>query len=213
MDAIAELRHPRLDYRTPEARRFAARWRPFLAQVVFPGCVALDLGCGAGKCTFDLEQLGARAVGIDCSPGMISLAREIAQDIGSSAEFHVGTFQELPFAPHSFDLVWFPQNIIECSYEEVDRIAMQLRTILRPKGAFCLAMRDGMENHGDGGAFDQLTGNRVSAVDAEGRFPYEVTFWTVAFARFVVSRHLDFDRIEPAASGRHVLVFRRPERT
>ena len=145
MDAIAGLRHPRLDYRTAEAQSFAARWRPFLQTVLFPGCRTLDLGCGAGKSTFELEHLGAQAVGLDCSPGMIGLAREVAAALGSSAEFHIGLFEALPFGENSFDLVWFPQNIIECSYAEMDQIARQLGSVLRPGGKFCLTMADGLK--------------------------------------------------------------------
>ena len=216
-DAIARTRHPRLDYRTAEARRHCERWRPFLETVVSPGRRALDLGCGAGKCTFQLEQLGAVAAGIDCSTEMIRMAKEVAADIGSSAEFHVGLFESLPFPQNSFDLVWFPGNIIECSYEEMDVVARQVASILLPGGRFCLTMQEGIErlDTGEigGGGFDILAGTKMTSINIpeEGEFPYEPTFWTVAFARVVVSRHLRFNRMAAIHEQTHVLVFEKRE--
>jgi len=214
-DAIARTRHPRLDYRTQEARRRVEPWVPFLRTVVFPGCRALDLGCGAGKFAFALEKLGADAVGLDCSEEMIRLAQEIAADMGSAAKFVVGLFESLPFAARSFDLVWFPNNISECSYEEMDGIARQLVSILRPGGRFCIAMQDGMEGLNKGNrpdkAFDPLTGRRMTSIviTEDDKHPYEITFWTPAFARFVVSRRLRFDEMQTPVEGHCVLLFSR----
>ncbi len=210
-DAIARTRHPRLDYRTAEAQRYVARLRPVLRQLVAPGCRALDLGCGAGKFTFELERLGARAVGLDCSPEAIRLAREIAAAMGSAAHFVMGTFAALPFAPESLDLVIFPQNIVECSYEEMDSIARQLGVVLRPGGRFCLEMQDGLAQwpQGRAGIFDPATGKQRTAIEipGQGEFPYEATFWTVGFARSVVTRYLHFASMDQEDDQRYILCF------
>lgn len=212
-DAIAKTRHPRLDYRTSEAQSYTARLRPLLSGRIHPGCRAFDLGCGAGKFTFEMERLGAQAIGLDCSEGAIRLAREIAQKMGSSAEFLVGTFESIPFPENSFDLVLFPKNIIECSYDEMDSIARQVRRILRSEGKFCLEMADGLERlqktHGLGAGFETITGLRQTTIDVpdEGIYAYESAFWTVAFARFVVSRHLIFTRMEPVEGQSFFLEF------
>jgi SAM-dependent methyltransferase len=176
----------------------------------------LDLGCGAGKFTFELERFGARATGLDCSKEAVHLAREIAAAIGSSAEFHLGVFENMPFPKSSFDFVIFPQNIIEWSYDEMDRIACQVGNILAPGGKFCLEMRDALEHiggtEGVKGSFDVITGTRQNQiyVPDEGEFPYEVTFWTVSFARFVVSRYLNFSGIEREDDNLYVLLFEKP---
>lgn len=214
-DAIARTKHPRLDYRTAEAKRYTSRLRPYLQQYLSAGCRALDLGCGAGKFTFEMEHLGARATGLDCSEGAIRLARELAVAMGSSAEFHVGTYEQLPFPEQSFDLVLFPMNIIECAYGEFDAIARQVAIILRHGGVFCVEMRDGLAYLRDGRArqeFDLLSGCHLSSIDTpEGSFPYETTFWTVGFARFVGSRYLRFSRVDSLPSDRHVLVFQKTD--
>jgi ubiquinone/menaquinone biosynthesis C-methylase UbiE len=215
-DAIARTRHPRLDYRTEEAQRYTARLRPLFQKLVFRGCRALDLGCGAGKFTFELERLGAQATGLDCSQEAIHLAHEFATATGSSAEFCVGLFEDIPFPNNSFDLVIFPQNIIECSYEEMDVIARQVSRIMSPTGKFCLEMQDGLErfcsSEGREESFDIITGNRQSIISVPnaGEFPYEVTFWTIGFARFVVSRYLNFVKMEREDNRRYVLLFEKP---
>lgn len=214
-DALARSGHPRLDYRTAEARRYTERLRPFLKKLVFPGCRALDLGCGAGKFTFELEQLGAHATGLDCSREAIELARGIAASMDSHAEFRLGTFDKLPFLEESFDLVIFPQNIIECSYKEMDSIAQQLKGILSPAGRLCLEMQDGLERCRESESdrpLDVARGSRQRTIDIpdEGEFPYETTFWTVGFARFVISRHLRFLGMEREEDKkRYILNFAR----
>ena len=55
----------------------------------------VDLACGTGNLTFELERLGYDVVGIDKSPAMIATAREkgIANESGSS--FHVADLCKL----------------------------------------------------------------------------------------------------------------------
>ncbi len=212
-DAIIRTRHPRLDYRTEEARKYTARLRPFLKEVIFPGQRVLDLGCGAGKVTFELEQLGVQAVGLDCSREAISLACEIASALNSSAEFHVGCFDKIPFSENSFDSVLFPENIVECSYAEMDLIAYQVQKILCKGGKLYLEMQDDLarlkQNNELSKSFDPVTGVRKGKISVpdEGDFTYETAFWTIAFAKFIIARHLEFVDINKIDEKRHILSF------
>jgi demethylmenaquinone methyltransferase/2-methoxy-6-polyprenyl-1,4-benzoquinol methylase len=56
----------------------------------------LDLACGTGDLTRDLERRGHHAVGIDLSTGMLRCAR-------TTAPLVLGDAAALPFAPRSFD--------------------------------------------------------------------------------------------------------------
>lgn len=71
------------------------------------GKSVLDLACGNGRYTRRIKNAGAsRVVGIDISPEMIRLAREIENRGAQGIEYHVGdalTFCE----PDSFDVVTF----------------------------------------------------------------------------------------------------------
>lgn len=212
-DNIAKTGHSKLDYRTVEAQRCTMKLRPYLQQLVFSGCKALDLGCGTGKFTFELEYLGAQATGLDCSQEAIRIAQKFAAEMDSSSKFHIGFFENLPFLRESFDIVIFPQNIIECSYEEMDSISRQISFILRPRGVFLLAMRDGLERlqKDQSSKFDIITGNRQSTINIPdlGKFLYETTFWTVGFACFTISRYLSFSRIDKRDDGLYIIEFRK----
>lgn len=57
--------------------------------MVKPGDCVLDVGCGGGQFSFALEQLGARAVGVDFSPNMVEECERNRLARDSSARFLV----------------------------------------------------------------------------------------------------------------------------
>jgi len=52
------------------------------------GMTVLDFGCGGGRLSFALEQLGARVVGTDKSGPMIAIAQTTADKLGSGVQFN-----------------------------------------------------------------------------------------------------------------------------
>jgi len=71
---------------------------------------ALDVGCGSGVVTRELaRRVGAqgRAVGVDVSPSLLAVARELAreQGLGNRVEFCEGSALGTPFPDASFDVV------------------------------------------------------------------------------------------------------------
>ena len=73
--------------------------RPILAGL--PVGDAADVGCGTGRLSAMLCELGHRVVGIDPSEEMLERARAK----GIPARFEVGAFDALPLADRSVDLV------------------------------------------------------------------------------------------------------------
>ena len=70
----------------------------------------LDVGCGSGAVTREIaRRVGSsgRAVGLDQSPELLAVARELAQEagIGDRVEFHEGSALRPPFPDRSFDAV------------------------------------------------------------------------------------------------------------
>jgi SAM-dependent methyltransferase len=77
---------------------------------VRPGDRVLDVGCGSGVVTREIaKRVGAsgRVVGVDPSPALLVVAREIAahSDVADRIEFHEGSALALPFGGDSFDRV------------------------------------------------------------------------------------------------------------
>jgi demethylmenaquinone methyltransferase/2-methoxy-6-polyprenyl-1,4-benzoquinol methylase/ArsR family transcriptional regulator len=66
----------------------------------------LDLGTGAGRMLELLAPLAARAVGVDQSPGMLSVARVRLERAGlRNAQLRQGDIYALPVEPNFYDLV------------------------------------------------------------------------------------------------------------
>jgi len=76
---------------------------------VTAGELVLDVGCGSGVVTRDIAgRVGpaGRAVGVDQSPQLLAVARELADGagLGGRVEFREGSAQSLPFPDGAFDV-------------------------------------------------------------------------------------------------------------
>jgi len=100
----------------------------WLARRVHSGDEVLDLACGDGLLLSKLEARGARATGIDLSPGEV----EAAQARGVRAR--VGRVQALPFPRDRFDAAL-------CSWalmllDELPTVLSEVHRVVRPGGSF-----------------------------------------------------------------------------
>lgn len=71
------------------------------------GELAVDLGCGFGRLTPVMQDLGWRTIGIDPDIELIAYAREHAPE----PEFRVGALPDLPLEPNSVSLLLL-QNVL-----------------------------------------------------------------------------------------------------
>lgn len=80
---------PRFRWAMNEARRLPA------------GAAVLDVGCGEGALLWGMRRLGLEVHGCDLSPPAVELARGL---VGTD-RVHVGTLNEVPYKPATFDCV------------------------------------------------------------------------------------------------------------
>ena len=73
----------------------------------------LDLGCGAGRTTVALAELGIRVLGVDISSAMVSIAHRQTELAHVAAEYAVMDSMKLGFADNSFEVALYPYNGIE----------------------------------------------------------------------------------------------------
>jgi SAM-dependent methyltransferase len=91
--------------------------RPFEKSLVRAYCASKDLkilnvGCGAGRETFALYDLGFhRVAGVDCTPALLQLAKDRNENLNLGIEFDVAHAGDLPFPSQSFDLVTMFENV------------------------------------------------------------------------------------------------------
>ena len=63
----------------------------------------LEIGCGTGHFSAYFKELGAEVVGLDTSPEMLRVAKDLRGE--KKIDFSRGDAYQLPFADNSFDLV------------------------------------------------------------------------------------------------------------
>ncbi len=100
----------------------------------------LDVGCGIGGSSLYLaEKFGAKVTGITLSPVQANRAQERAKVAGLTAttDFQVANALEMPFADHSFDLVWS----LESGEHMPDKVKFlqECYRVLKPGGRLILA--------------------------------------------------------------------------
>jgi ubiquinone/menaquinone biosynthesis C-methylase UbiE len=107
-DAYGEREWERLDAR-PYGRLQAILHTDFLREYVRPGQRVLDAGCGPGRFTIALAQIGARPVALDTSPLQLRMAQQHCREAGvvdAVDAFVEGDILDLSaFEEHSFDAV------------------------------------------------------------------------------------------------------------
>lgn len=103
------------------------------------GASVADVGCGAGRITAHLRQLGMDAFGIDLSPGMVEMARREHPGL----RFDVGSMTDLALADASVAglVAWY--SLIHVPDDEVSSVFAHFRRVLRPGGPLLLSFHVG----------------------------------------------------------------------
>lgn len=100
----------------------------------------LDVGCGIGGSSLYLaEHFQASVTGITLSPVQAQRATERAKIAGLSTttEFQVADALNLPFADHSFDLVWSLESAEH--FPDKQKFLMEAYRVLKPGGVLMMA--------------------------------------------------------------------------
>jgi ubiquinone/menaquinone biosynthesis C-methylase UbiE len=85
------------------ALRQVAKWR---------GARVLEIGCGDGRLTLRLAQLGARVVALDPNRARVRQARRtLPARFAERVRYHVGSAQRLQHPAAAFDLVVFAWSL------------------------------------------------------------------------------------------------------
>ncbi|WP_406012564.1 class I SAM-dependent methyltransferase [Streptomyces sp. NBC_00984] len=100
-----------------------------------------DLGCGPGRVTAILRDLGLTAFGIDLSPGMIAVARETYPGL----DFAEGSMTALDLADDSLAgaLAWY--SLVHTPPEQLPAFFAEFHRVLAPGGHLLMAFKVGDE--------------------------------------------------------------------
>lgn len=109
-------------------------WEPLVRTAgIGTGTRVLDVGCGSGELLEHLQDLDARAVGVDPARRMVELAR--ARAVG--ADVRRGDFEQLPFDDGVFDAL-LAVNTFQLA-EDQERALAEAARVLAPGGTVGLA--------------------------------------------------------------------------
>jgi SAM-dependent methyltransferase len=143
----------------------------FLPLVPPPSRKTLDLGCGEGRLSHDLTQLGHTVIGIDRSPMMVEAARDAHPEIA----FEEADAAALPFPDASFDCVVAFMSLQDT--DDLDAAISECGRVLSEGGRFCFAVVHPMNS---AGWFDEATADAAFVI--EGSYLDE-SFFEDSFAR------------------------------
>lgn len=152
-DALSDEYVARI-YHELEHKPLDREWLTKLATTVGTSGPICDLGCGPGHVARYLHEQSVQVLGVDLSPRMIELARQL----NSGIEFHIGNMEALEVADESWSGIVAFYSIIHISRSRIPAVLREFWRVLRPSGEVLLAFHVGDEvRH-----FDTLWGQQVS---------------------------------------------------
>lgn len=166
----------------------------FLSSLPPPGRLTLDVGCGEGRLTRDLRELGHHAVGIDVAPSMIAAAREADPD----GQYVEASAEAMPFEDGAADLVIAFMSLMDM--DDMPAVVHEIGRVLEAGTRFVAAVVHPINSAGqfvprqdvDAAPFvieSYLEQRRYS--DYLERDGYEMTFESIHFTLEGYSRALE----------------------
>ncbi|MEU9099138.1 class I SAM-dependent methyltransferase [Streptomyces sp. NPDC048361] len=156
------------------------------------GGTVADVGCGPGRVTAHLGELGVDALGVDLSPGMIDVARRDHPAL----RFEVGSMTDLPLADASVAAVLAFWSLIHIPDEAIPGVFAEFHRVTPPGAPLLLGFHLGDETR----LKTQGYGGHPMKVHIHLRRPAHVTAW-LHDAGFTVEAEflLDLNQRPPGA--------------
>ena len=105
----------------------------------------LDIGCGTGRTTFALFQMGFHdIIGLDLTPEMIESAHHLDEQFNTKIPFVVGDALDLKYEDQQFDVVIFSFNGLMSIPKAVNRekALQEINRVLKKGGRFLFTTHD-----------------------------------------------------------------------
>lgn len=100
-----------------------------------PSGSTLEVGCGEGRVTRDLEQAGHDVIAIDASPTLLAAAAAFE---GTRSCYAVANAAHLPFRDAAFDLAVAYNSLMDM--DDMPRTVREVARVTRPGGHLCICV-------------------------------------------------------------------------
>ena len=107
-----------------------------------PAGRTLEIGCGEGRVTRDLQRLGHDAFAVDTSPTLVRAAR----DLDPGGRYILGDAARLPFEAGTFAIVVAYNSLMDV--DDMQRAVGEASRVLRPNGRMCICVTHPMADAG-----------------------------------------------------------------
>lgn len=184
---------------TPYERAVLAQFAD-LVRISGGGPVA-DVGCGPGRITAHLSELGVDAFGIDLSPGMIEVARRDHPGL----RFELGSMTDLDLADGSMAglVAWY--SLIHIPDSEIRSVFAHFKRVVRPGGPLLIGFHVGEESQ----LKTEGYGGHTMKIYVHRRQHSHMSAW-LNEAGFTIEAHRTLTSAESTLGG-IVLARRRPD--
>lgn len=152
--------------------------KKMLSLISAPAPLILDVGCGDGRQCATIEKLGAKAVGIDLSDGMLDESRILYPE----GDFRRMDMRRLAFGDDSFDGIWSSGSIYHVTKADIGKVIAEFARVLRPGGVVALNFK-----LGDGEGLEQKPKSYSGPV--EGDTPRYFAYYTKAEMTSLFAQH------------------------
>ncbi|MCB5908196.1 SAM-dependent methyltransferase [Streptomyces pinistramenti] len=118
------------------SRRTVERAADKVTDLLAPGSTVLDLGSGyGGPARYLAERFGCRVIALNISEAQNKRHRttNIERGLDGLVEVVTGSFQDIPYPDHRFDVVWSQEAF--CHSGDLTQALSEAVRVLRPEGA------------------------------------------------------------------------------
>lgn len=104
---------------------------------IHKGSKILDVGCGSGRFSIGIAQMGYNVTGLDITPEAIIAAEKKAKNLElKNAHFFVGDMTDMPFNDNDYDFVFCPRFSINAvaTFQRRQKAIQEMMRVVKPGG-------------------------------------------------------------------------------